>query len=585
MNFFNTLQNLIQVELEALVADGTLPAGLDLSGVAVEPPKDPDHGDVATNCALVLAKAAKMKPRGIAEALAARLSGADDIVSARVAGPGFLNLRMTDGFWHARLAEALAAGLDYGRSDLGAERGRVNVEFVSANPTGPMHVGHARGAVFGDALASLLEFSGHDVTREFYINDAGAQANALARSVHLRYREALGEAIGDFPSGLYPGDYLKPVGEGLAQSKGDAWAAAPEDDWLAPIRALAVNQMMAVVRSDLDALGIVHTVFASENELVEAGKVDALVADLRGRDLVYEGTLDPPKGKAPEDWEPRQQTLFRATRFGDDVDRPLRKSDGSWTYFATDMAYHEDKIARGFTTLIVVLGADHGGYTKRVNAIVEALAGGKVEMDVKLCQMVKLLRGGEPAKMSKRAGEFVTVRDVVDEVGKDVVRFIMLTRRNDAQLEFDFDVVTEQSRDNPVFYVQYAHARCCSVLKGAKESLPKADLSAAGLAKADLSRLTHASELALMKSLAGWPRTVESAALAHEPHRIAFYLRDLSAHFHALWTRGKEDGNLRFLIEGDEALTLARMALVKGCATGLACGLAIIGVTPVEELR
>ncbi len=585
MNFFNWLENLIQAELEGLVADGTLPGGLDLSGIAVEPPKDPDHGDVATNCALVLAKAAGMKPRDIAEALAARLSAADDIVSAQVAGPGFLNLRMTNAFWQARLAEALSAGLEFGRSGLGVDRGRVNVEFVSANPTGPMHVGHARGAVFGDALASLLEFTGHDVTREFYINDAGAQVDALARSVHLRYREALGEAIGEIPSGLYPGDYLKPVGESLAKSKGDAWVSAPEDEWLAPIRAIAGDEMMASVRGDLQAIGVAHTVFSSETELVEAGKVDAIVDGLRDRDLVYEGILDAPKGKEPDDWEPREQTLFRATQFGDDVDRPLRKSDGSWTYFATDMAYHADKIARGFTTLIDVWGADHGGYIQRMNAVVQALSGGDVELDVKLCQMVKLLRGGEPVKMSKRAGEMVTLRDVVDEVGKDVVRFIMLTRRNDAQLDFDFQAVTEQSRDNPVFYVQYAHARCASVLRGASESLANADLTATGLAKADLSRLTHASELALMKFLAGWPRTVESAALAHEPHRIAFYLRELAAHFHALWTKGKEDSSLRFLVEGDETLTLARMALVKGCATGLACGLGIIGVTPVEELR
>ncbi|MBT4710033.1 MAG: arginine--tRNA ligase [Alphaproteobacteria bacterium] len=585
MNFFNDLQERIKVALEAMIGDGTLPGGLDLGAVAVEPPRDPEHGDVATNCALVLAKAAKMKPRDIAEPLAARLAEADDVVSADVAGPGFLNLRMTDGFWHARLAEVLTGGTEYGRSDLGATSGKVNVEYVSANPTGPIHVGHARGAVYGDALASLLEFSGFDVTREFYINDAGAQAEALARSVHMRYREALGEDIGDIPSGLYPGEYLRRLGEDLAETKGDAWKSAPEGDWLEPIRSQSVDTMMAMVRGDLDALGIVHSVFSSEMELVRAGRVDALIAELLGRDLIYEGTLDPPKGKEPDDWEPREQSLFRATQFGDDVDRPLKKSDGSWTYFATDMAYHEDKIARGFETLIVVLGADHGGYTKRVNAIVEALAGDKVKMDVKLCQMVKLLRGGEPAKMSKRAGQFVTVRDVVDEVGMDVMRFIMLTRRNDAQLDFDFDLVMEQSRENPVFYVQYAHARCYSVLKKTQSAMPDVDLSAAALAKADLSRLTHASELALMKSLAGWPRTVESAALAHEPHRIAFYLRDLASHFHALWTKGKEDGSLRFLIDGDTELTLARMALVRGCMTGLAVGLGIIGVTPVEELR
>ena len=585
MNFFNDIKDRIKASLKDMVEDGALPRDLDLGAVAVEPPRDPEHGDVATNCALVLAKAAKMKPRDIAEPLAVRLAEAEDIVSAEVAGPGFLNLRMTDDFWHGRLAEVLTGGTDYGRSDLGASAGKVNVEFVSTNPTGPMHVGHARGAVFGDALASLLEFTGYDVTREFYVNNAGSQVDTLARSVHLRYREALGEAIGEIPSGLYPGDYLKPVGQSLADSHGNGWVSVAEDEWLADVRTLAVDEMLAMIRSDLEAIGVSHNTFSSETELVEAGRVDEVVADLRAQDLVYEGVLEPPKGKEPDDWEPREQTLFRATQFGDDVDRPLQKSNGSWTYFATDIAYHADKITRGFTSLIDVWGADHGGYIKRMKAVIEALSGGDAQLDAKICQMVKLMRGGVPVKMSKRSGEFVTLRDVVDEVGKDVVRFIMLTRRNDAPLEFDFDVVTEQSRDNPVFYVQYAHARCASVLRGAAETLGQVDLSVAALAKADLSRLTHASELALMKSLAGWPRTVESAALAHEPHRIAFYLRELASHFHALWTKGKEEGSLRFLIEGDKEITLARMALVRGCMTGLACGLGIIGVTPVEELR
>ena len=585
MNFFNDLQDRIKVALEVMIGEGTLPGDLDLGAVSVEPPRDPGHGDVVTNCALVLAKAAKMKPRDIAEPLAARLEEAEDVISAQVAGPGFLNLRMTAGFWHGRLAEVLTEGGEYGRSNLGASTGKVNVEFVSANPTGPMHIGHARGAVFGDALASLLEFSGHDVTREFYANDAGEQVDTLARSVHLRYREALGEDIGEIPSGLYPGEYLKSVGRGLAENQGGAWASAPEDAWLGHIRGLAVIEMLATIRGDLEAMGVAHDAFSSETELVEAGRVNAIVSDLRDRDLVYEGVLDPPKGKEPDDWEPREQTLFRATNFGDDVDRPLMKSDGAWTYFATDMAYHKDKIDRGFSTLINVWGADHGGYIKRMKAVVKALAGDDVELDVKICQMVKLLRGGTPVKMSKRSGDFVSLREVVDEVGKDVVRFIMLTRRNDAPLEFDFDVVTEQSRNNPVFYVQYAHARCWSVLEKAREAMPNADLSAAALANADLSRLTDPGELALMKSLAGWPRTVESAALAHEPHRIAFYLRDLASQFHALWTKGKEDGSLRFLIDGDEALTLARLGLVRGCMTGLGVGLGIIGVTPVEELR
>ena len=484
MNFFNDLQVCIKVALEVMIGDGTLPGDLDLGAVSVEPPRDPDHGDVATNCALVLAKAAKMKPRDIAGLLATHLEEAEDVISAQVAGPGFLNLRMTAGFWHDRLAEALTEGANFGRSNLGASAGKVNVEFVSANPTGPMHIGHARGAVFGDALASLLEFSGHDVIREFYVNDAGEQVDTLARSVHLRYREALGEDIGEIPSGLYPGEYLKSVG----------------GDW--PKSRAAHGRR----RRRMRGLGT----WALSGRISQIG--------------------GPGTGRNPG-------------------------------------------------------GADHGGYIKRMKAVVKALAGDDVELDVKICQMVKLLRGGTPVKMSKHSGDFVSLREVVDEVGKDVVRFIMLTRRNDAPLEFDFDVVTEQSRDNPVFYVQYAHARCWSVLKKAREAMPNADLSAAALANADLSRLTHPGELALMKSLAGWPRTVESAALAHEPHRIAFYLRDLASHFHALWTKGKEDGSLRFLIDGDEALTLARLALVRGCMTGLACGLGIIGVTPVEELR
>ena len=585
MNYFNSLLGVLHAEIEALQAAGTLPVGLDLSAVTVEPPRDPAHGDVATNASLALAKAAGTKPRDIAEPLAARLRAHADVESAEVAGPGFLNLRLTPAFWHGRLVEALRAGEAYGRSGMGRDAGKVNVEYVSANPTGPMHVGHARGAVFGDALASLLAFAGYDVTREFYINDAGAQVDALARSVHLRYREALGEAVGEIPSGLYPGAYLMAVGAVLAARHGGSWAAAPEAEWLAPMRETAVAAMMDSLRADLDSLGVRHDEFSSERALVEAGKVDEAIAGLRAQGLVYEGTLDAPKGKEPEDWEPREQTLFRATRFGDDVDRPVRKSDGSWTYFATDMAYHADKLARGYRTLINVWGADHGGYVRRLRAAVQALSGGKVEIDVKLCQLVKLLRRGEPVKMSKRSGDFVTLREVVEEVGKDVVRFMMLTRRNDAPLDFDFAVVTEESRDNPVFYVQYAHARCWSVLRNAGSEMPELARSADALANAELARLTHPDELALIKAIVGWPRAVEAAAEAHEPHRIAFYLRDLAACFHVLWTRGKEEGTLRFLIPGDAALTAARLALVKSCAATIAVGLGIIGVTPVEELR
>ena len=585
MNYFHTILALVRAEIEALQEAGTLPAGLDLAAVSVEPPRDPAHGDVATNAALALAKDAGRKPRDIAEPLAARLGAHADVEAAEVAGPGFLNLRLRPGFWHARLAEALRAGASFGQSAMGREAGRVNVEYVSANPTGPMHVGHARGAVFGDALASLLVFAGYDVTREYYINDAGAQVDALARSVHWRYREALGETLGEIPSGVYPGEYLIAVGAELAARDGDRWAAAPETAWLAPMRETAVAAMMELVRADLASLGVQHDVFSSERALVDAGKVDEAIDGLRSQGLIYEGTLDAPKGKEPDDWEPREQTLFRATRFGDDVDRPVQKSDGSWTYFATDMAYHADKIARGFGTLINVWGADHGGYVQRLQAAVQALSGGKAGLDVKLCQLVKLLRRGEPVKMSKRSGEFVTLREVVDEVGKDVVRFIMLTRRNDAPLDFDFAVVTEESRENPVFYVQYAHARCRSVLRNVAAELPELTISADGLATADLARLTHPDELGLIKAIAGWPRAVEAAAEAHEPHRIAFYLRDLAACFHVLWTRGKEDGALRFLIPGDARLTVARLALVEGCAATMATGLGIIGVTPVEELR
>ena len=584
MSYFNIVLDLVKGEVKALADAGELPAGLDLGAVSVEPPRDPNHGDIATNAGLVLAKPAGRNPREIAEALAARIGGAEDVESAEVAGPGFLNLRLRPSFWQARLAEALRAGADYGRSEEGRTKGPVNVEYVSANPTGPMHVGHARGAVFGDALASVLEFTGHAVTREYYINDSGAQVDMLARSAHHRYREALGEDAGEVPKGLYPGDYLVPVGGALARSFGDVHAHAPESDWLPVFRGAAVAAMMEVIRGDLDALGVRHGVFTSEQELVGAGRVDAVFERFQDQGLMYRGVLDPPRGKEPEDWEPREQWLFRTTGFGDDVDRPVQKSDGSWTYFATDMAYHADKITRGFVTLINVWGADHGGHIKRMRAVVEALAGDKVDLDVKICQLVKLMRRGQTVKMSKRTGDFVTLREVVDEVGKDVVRFMMLSRRNDAPLEFDFAVVTEESRENPVFYVQYAQARCASVVRRAADELPSLDTSAKALAEADLGGLGHPDELALMKSLAGWPRVVEAAAAAHEPHRIAFYLRELAARFHTLWTRGKEDESLRFLIPADPALTAARLALVQGCAQGLAAGLRLIGVAPVEEL-
>ena len=585
MNYFDLLRDIVHAELKVLADAGALPAGLDPSGVTVELPRSPDHGDLATNAGLVLAGPARKPPRQIAAALAARMVQRDDVAAAEAAGPGFVNLRFHPRFWHARLAEALRAGADYGRSRRGAAAGAVNVEYVSANPTGPMHVGHARGAVFGDALASVLEFAGYDVTREYFVNDAGAQVDALARSAYLRYREALGHDLGAIPEGLYPGDYLRPVGAALAEAHGAALASVSEAEWMPVVRDAAVSAMIAAIHADLKALGVRHEVFTSERALVAAGRVDVALRRLSARGLVYRGTLRPPKGREPEDWEPRDQDLFRSTEFGDDTDRPLRKSGGEWTYFATDLAYHADKISRGFRVLVDVWGADHAGYVKRMRAAVQALSDGAVSLDVKLCQLVKLLRGGVVVKMSKRAGDFVTLREVVDEVGRDVVRFIMLTRRNDAPLEFDFAAVTEASRENPVFYVQYAHARCCSVLRIAREERPGLDTAPAVLANADLDRLTHTAELALIRVLAGWPRAVEVAAETHEPHRIAFYVRELAACFHTLWTRGKEEESLRFLVPGDDALTAARLALVRGCALGIATGLRLLGVTPVEELR
>ncbi len=584
MNLFKLFRDDIIAALERLSTQGKLPAGLDTSKITAEPPRDAAHGDISTNAAMVLAKAAGMKPRDIAALLAAELTALPAVTSAEVAGPGFLNLRLSDGFWYGQLADVLGSGVAYGDSDLG--RGaRVNVEYVSANPTGPMHVGHGRGAVTGDALASLLAKVGFEVCREYYINDAGAQVDVLARSAHLRYREALGEEIGTIPEGFYPGEYLIPLGQAIAAADGPKWRDLPEAEWLGHFRRTTIDAMMELIRGDLDALGVRHDVFTSERALVEAGGVDRALAFLEGKGLIYQGVLEPPKGKLPDDWEPRPQTLFRATAFGDDVDRPLKKSDGSWTYFASDIAYHLDKFRRGYGQMIDVWGADHGGYVKRMQAAVKAVTEGQGDLDVKLCQMVNLLKDGEPYKMSKRAGTFVTLRDVVDEVGKGVVRFIMLTRKNDAQLDFDLVKVLEQSRDNPVFYVQYAHARAHSVLRHAAEMFPEADLSADALAAVALDRLTDPAELALIRIMAGWPRLVESAAEAHEPHRIAFYLYDLAAAFHGLWNRGKDDATLRFLVAGDPGLSLARLAMVRAVALVVASGLAVFGVEPVEEMR
>ena len=584
MNLFTLFRQRILAAVATLAADGALPAGLDVSAVTAEPPRDAGHGDVATNVAMALAKPARMKPRDIAEKILPLLQREPAVAGAAIAGPGFINLRLADAFWHERLAEILTAGWRYGDSMLGGGA-RVDVEYVSANPTGPMHIGHCRGAVFGDGLCNLLIKAGFEVCREYYINDAGAQVDVLARSTHLRYREALGETI-SIPDGLYPGDYLKPVGAAIAARDGGKWLRVPEEAWLAPFRGFAVEAMMALIREDLAALGIRHDVFTSERRLHEEGKVQHALDTLQARGLVYRGVLEPPKGKKPDDWEPREQLLFRATRFGDDVDRPLQKSDGSWTYFAADIACHLDKFERGYPAMIDVWGADHGGYVKRMQAAVQALAGaGEATLDVKICQLVNLMDGGQPVKMSKRSGSFVTLRDVVDEVGKDVVRFIMLTRKNDAPLDFDYAKVTEQSKDNPVFYVQYAHARAHSVLRNAAAELQGADLSPEALARSDLGRLDHGAELALLKLMASWPRVVESAAEAHEPHRVAFYLYELAAAFHGLWNLGKENASLRFIVAEDRALTLARLALTRALATVIASGLAVIGVQPVEEMR
>lgn len=585
MNLFALFTERVRETVASLSATGAIKPIADMSRVVVEPPRDETHGDLATNAAMVLAKDAGKNPRELAVLIAQKLLSIPHVTKTEVAGPGFINISLEPVFWLDALRAALKAEKNFGRSDLGKNK-KVNVEFVSANPTGPMHVGHGRGAVFGDALANLLDFSGHKVTREYYVNDAGAQVDVLARSAYLRYREALGENIGAIPDGLYPGDYLKAVGETLARKHGKALLGKPESEWLPLVRADAIDAMLAIIKQDLAALAIRHEVFFSERSL-SAGKdeVGATIEALRKAGHVYEGRLPPPKGQLPEDWEDREQTLFRTTEFGDDLDRPLKKSDGGYTYFAADIAYHRDKIERGFKTLIDVWGADHGGYVKRMQAAVAALSDKKVELDVKLCQLVRLLRAGEPVKMSKRAGDFVTLREVVDEVGSDAVRFMMLFRKNDAVLDFDLAKVIEQSRENPVFYVQYAHARAYSAFRKAKEVIPAIQTQAADFAKADLSLLTDSGELSLVKRIAEWPRVVEAAASAHEPHRIAFYLHDLASQFHSQWNRGTEMPHLRFIIADDPSLTAARLTLVYGTVLVLACGLAILGVGAPEEMR
>ncbi len=580
MNLFADIRTLVTDSLDTLVSRGTLPAGLTFDAVAVEPPRDADHGDMATNAAMVLAKPAGMSPRDIAEALAELLVADPRITAAQVAGPGFLNLSLAQDVWQVVVRAALTdAG--YGRSDLGAGR-RVLVEYISANPTGPLHVGHTRGAVFGDALASLLAFAGWDVTREYYINDGGGQVDTLARSAFQRYREACGFEV-QLGEGLYPGDYLVPVGAAMKEKWGDSLLDAGEDVWLDDVRVFATDAMMDLIRSDLAALGVVMDAFYSEKSLYGTGRIEEAIATLDAKGLIYRGTLQPPKGKMPEDWEPREQTLFRSTAHGDDVDRPVRKSDGAWTYFAPDIAYHWDKVTRGFDALIDVFGADHGGYVKRMKAAVAALSDGRVQLDVKLTQLVKLFKDGQPLKMSKRTGDFVTLAEVVEQVGPDVTRFHMLTRKNDAPLDFDFDKVTEQSKDNPVFYVQYAHARVHSVLRKAAEA--GVDISDAALAQADLSLMTHAAQLKLARRIAEWPRLVEIAARGNEPHRIAFYLYDIASDVHSLWNAGNDNSTLRFLEMGDVGATSAKIALIRAASVVISQGLGILGVTPLEEMR
>jgi arginyl-tRNA synthetase len=589
-HLFADVLSRVQDVCRALADTGVLPAGLDLSRIVVEPPRDAAHGDMATNAAMVLAKDAKAKPRDLAGQIATLLRADALIEAVEIAGPGFINMTLKPGVWPRVLASVVRDGRAYGQSRIGRGE-KINVEYVSANPTGPMHVGHCRGAVFGDALASLLQFAGYDVTREYYINDAGVQVDVLARSAFLRYREALGESLGDIPEGLYPGDYLKPVGQALAAEHGDRLKAMDEAAWLPIVRAKAIGMMMEMIRDDLASLSIRQEVFFSERSLHAAngGEVAAAIDWLRQRGLVYQGRLPRPKGAVDDDWEDREQTLFRATEFGDDVDRPLLKSDGSFTYFASDIAYHKNKFDRGFKQMVDVWGADHGGYIKRVNAAIRAVTEGKGELDVKIVQLVRLLRAGEPVKMSKRSGDFVTLREVVDEVGADAVRFMMLYRKNDAVLDFDLAKVIEQSRDNAVFYVQYGHARGHSIYRNAREEFPDVPADAAARAKwladADLARLSDPAELGLLRQLALFPRLIESAAEAHEPHRVAFYLYDLASEFHALWTRGRDSPHLRFIINNDAEITKARLALVQGVVSVIATGLAILGVQAPDEMR
>lgn len=580
MNLFTHVREILIEVLQGLSAQSILPIDTDFSNITVEPPKDSRHGDMSTNAAMVLSKLVEVKPRELAQIISEALSQKEIILTVDIAGPGFINITLNNFSWHGLLSEILSSGVNFGKSSMGSSK-RVNVEFVSANPTGPLHVGHTRGAVFGDALANLLEYSGYDVAREYYINDGGSQVDVLARSIFLRYQEAFGKEV-VFEEGTYPGDYLIPIAKALKGEVGDLYLNKSEDNWLPELRNFAVEAMMNLIRSDLDLLGIEMDTFFSEKSLYGSGKIEAALDHLRDNGLIYKGVLEPPKGKKTDDWEPREQTLFKSTEHGDDVDRPVLKSDGSWTYFAPDIAYHFDKISRGFDILIDVLGADHGGYVKRMKAAVSALSNGEVPLDIKLCQLVKLYQNGEPFKMSKRAGNFVMLRDLVEQVGPDVTRFVMLTRKNDASLDFDFQKVLEQSRENPVFYVQYAHARIKSVIRKA-EAL-NVDISDHALSEANLSTITHASELSLIKKLAEWPRIVELSARLYEPHRLAFYLFDLSSELHSHWGKGGENQHLRFLQSDDLTITQSKIALARAVSIVISSGLAILGVQPAEKM-
>ncbi|MGB3502451.1 MAG: arginine--tRNA ligase [Mesorhizobium sp.] len=585
MNVFADFTARIATVVEGLGLESRDGRPLDLSRVAVEPPRDASHGDLAVNVAMVIAKQVGENPRALADRIAVRLAQEPDVANAEVAGPGFINLRLTDGYWHTALRKMLAEGADFGRSTIGGGR-KTNVEYVSANPTGPMHVGHCRGAVVGDVLANLLSFAGYDVTKEYYINDAGAQIDVLGSSALLRYREALGEEIGEIPAGLYPGDYLVPVGQALAKEFGRSLNQMPEEEALAIVKDRTIDAMMVMIREDLAALNVHHEVFFSERTLhADNGrKIRTAINQLTMEGHIYKGKLPPPKGQLPEDWEDREQTLFRSTGVGDDVDRPLIKSDGSYTYFAADVAYMFDKYERGFEDMIFVLGADHGGYAKRMEALAQAISGSKIDLTILLCQLVKLFRDGEPVRMSKRSGEFITLRDVVEEVGRDPIRFMMLYRKNDAPLDFDFAKVTEQSKDNPVFYVQYASARCHSVFRQAREQLG-ADIPAVDMLAEQVALLTDPSEIALIKKLAEYPRLIEAAASAHEPHRIAFYLYDVANAFHSHWNRGNDNVDLRFVKPNEPLLTHARLGLVQAVLGVIASGLALIGADAPREMR